>query len=112
MNQENNIGWIGHTGLPWANSAFFEADTIIVLGSRLDIRQTGSNVETLQNKKIIHVDIDDVELRHCRINQTIKLNMNLKDFITAIDDQVDIKNIINWLAQIKNFKKNMRTSWD
>jgi acetolactate synthase-1/2/3 large subunit len=108
MNQENNIGWIGHTGLPWANSAFFEADTIIVLGSRLDVRQTGTKVETLQDKKIIHVDIDDIELLHCRIDQTIKLNINIKDFITAIDNQVDIKNTGNWLAQIKDFKKNMR----
>ncbi len=108
ITQENNIGWIGHTGLPWANSAFFEADTIIVLGSRLDVRQTGSNVETLQNKKIIHVDIDDIELQHCRINHTIKLKMNIKYFVGDIGHQVKIKNINTWLDQIDDFKNDMQ----
>jgi hypothetical protein len=30
-------GWVGHTGLPWANWALSQADWVLVLGSRLDV---------------------------------------------------------------------------
>jgi acetolactate synthase-1/2/3 large subunit len=39
------IGWIGSYGNRWANLAIGEADLLIVLGSRLDVRQTGSETK-------------------------------------------------------------------
>jgi acetolactate synthase-1/2/3 large subunit len=37
------VGFIGSYGNRWANIAFGECDLLIVLGSRLDIRQTGAD---------------------------------------------------------------------
>ena len=54
-------GYIGHTGEFYSNIAVHYSDLLIVLGARLDVRQTGSEVETFLNKKIIHVDIDKAE---------------------------------------------------
>ena len=39
-----NLGFIGSYGNKWANFALSESDLLIVLGSRLDTRQTGSSV--------------------------------------------------------------------
>ena len=39
---------IGAYGNRWANLAIGRADFLLVLGSRLDIRQTGSETEAVQ----------------------------------------------------------------
>ncbi len=41
-------GMIGTYGNRWANRALVESDLLLVLGSRLDIRQTGVDTEALQ----------------------------------------------------------------
>lgn len=46
------VGFIGSYGNRWANIALGHCDLLIVMGSRLDIRQTGADVESFrQNKK-------------------------------------------------------------
>lgn len=62
---ENNlrVGFIGSYGNRWANKALGEADLLIVMGSRLDIRQTGSDVKSFcEGKKIFQFDIDKTEV--------------------------------------------------
>ena len=47
-------GYIGHTGHLAANTAVHEADFLLVLGSRLDVRQTGTLVkEFVQNGRVV-----------------------------------------------------------
>ena len=101
-------GWIGHTGTPWANSILFEADTVLVLGSRLDVRQTGSETKFLDSKKIIHIDVDKEELVNCRIKNTIKINTSIKSFIEKIDNKIEIKDISSWIEEIQEFKKTLK----
>ena len=43
------VGFIGSYGNRWANKALAECDLLIAIGSRLDIRQTGSNTESFSN---------------------------------------------------------------
>ncbi len=62
-----NAGWIGHTGLPWANWALAQADFLLVLGSRLDVRQTGTELHVFKGKTVVRVDIDPAELAHSRV---------------------------------------------
>ena len=58
-----NFGMIGSYGNRCANSALSSADLLIVLGSRLDVRQTGPSISDFaSNKKIFRVDIDAAEL--------------------------------------------------
>jgi acetolactate synthase-1/2/3 large subunit len=57
------IGMIGSYGNRWANRAMLHSDLLLVLGSRLDIRQTGADVESFsRNKVIIRIDIDESEI--------------------------------------------------
>ena len=75
------VGMIGSYGNRWANKALKECDTLIVLGSRLDVRQTGNSIENfIHGKKIIRVDIDDTELTG-RIKADLNINLNLSDFL-------------------------------
>lgn len=99
-------GWIGHTGSPWANKILYEADTVIVLGSRLDIRQTGTQTDILDTKNIIHVDIDKNELKECRINNTIQLHMPIKQFIELIGSKIDALNLDDWRKDIEQTKNS------
>ena len=47
------VGFIGSYGNRWANKLLAEADLLITIGSRLDIKQTGSDLEGFcKNKKI------------------------------------------------------------
>lgn len=65
------VGLIGSYGNRWANTALWESDLLIVLGSRMDVRQTGADTSAFKgNRRIYHVDCDAAELnnriRHCR----------------------------------------------
>lgn len=58
-----HVGLIGSYGNRWANLAMAEADCILVLGARLDVRQTGANITAFgEGKTIIRVDIDPRQL--------------------------------------------------
>jgi len=58
-------GVLGSYGNRWANWAVAESDLMIVLGSRLDVRQTGSDVEGFRaGRSIFHVDVDETELNN------------------------------------------------
>lgn len=57
------VGMIGTYGNRWANETMGRADLLLVIGSRLDNRQTGSRVEKfVEGKTIIRVDIDSREI--------------------------------------------------
>lgn len=57
------VGFIGSYGNRWANKILGESDLLIVVGSRLDIRQTGSDIESFcDGKHIWQVDIDSCEI--------------------------------------------------
>ena len=50
-NHPMRVGMIGTYGNRWANIAMMESDFILVLGSRLDVRQTGSSPTSLVREK-------------------------------------------------------------
>lgn len=59
------VGMIGSYGNRWANEAIGNADFLLVIGSRLDIRQTGTDTEEFASGKVIyHVDIDADEINN------------------------------------------------
>lgn len=79
------VGMVGSYGNRCANIAISQADLLIVLGSRLDTRQTGAKIDTfLTNGKIIHVDIDANELSYHRIKCQLNVNANVVDFLKAM----------------------------
>ncbi|MBW8748149.1 MAG: thiamine pyrophosphate-binding protein [Acidobacteria bacterium] len=60
-----NVGMIGSYGNRWANLALTDCDCLIVLGSRLDVRQTGSDVEGFKGTRpIFHIDCEPGEINN------------------------------------------------
>ena len=85
----NYLGYIGHTGHYSANLAFQSADLIIVLGSRLDVRQTGTQVKNVApNAKKIWVDIDINEIENPRIDIDLPINSSVTNFCKFLTDNV------------------------
>lgn len=74
---ENFVGFLGSYGNRWANMSIGSADLLVVLGSRLDIRQTGADTNFFSQKKIIHVDCELAEI-----------NNRVKNCYTVHDDLI------------------------
>lgn len=100
------VGFIGSYGNRWANKALGSADLLVVIGSRLDIRQTGSDVESFcEGKKIWQIDLD-----HAEIGIRIQPNYSLCCSIQSAADQLELlpaaKNSRHpgWIDQINDLK--------
>jgi len=104
---QQRIGFIGTYGNRWANYALGSCDLLLVLGSRLDLRQTGSDICSFKNgKTIFHVDIDQAELNN-RINDCITIKSNLNDFFLQIENHNSgYITPIDWINEIEERKQN------
>lgn len=108
INYDNSqrVGFIGSYGNRWANIAFGECDLLIVLGSRLDIRQTGADVKFIENRKIYHIDYEKGE-----VNNRVKgceaiitdLNFFFKEFKKSVFNIFFVLNE-DWNNHINNLK--------
>jgi acetolactate synthase-1/2/3 large subunit len=86
INYQNplRIGFIGTYGNRWANYALGKCDLLIILGSRVDIRQTGIDTDAFaEGKKIFHIDIDSSELNN-RVKNCFTLEADLADFFSIL----------------------------
>lgn len=99
-----NFGLIGSYGNRYGNLALANSDLIIVLGSRLDTRQTGTSLDTFAREaKLIQVDIDKNELGS-KIKIDIEINSDVKDFIDMLNCY-EIKIDTNiWLEKLETYK--------
>lgn len=98
------VGMIGTYGNRWANKALAKADVVLVLGSRLDIRQTGADVVSFSiNKQILQVDIDAYEMNH-RVKVKAAINDRVNSFLVKGIDYIGEfglrKQHPEWLNQI------------
>ena len=96
------IGMIGSYGLRHANILLTEADLVIVLGSRLDIRQTGAQKEKFAKQaKIVHVDIDPSELGYTVKHTQTKINTDVKNFLNILNDsEIQYPDYNDWYITI------------
>jgi len=102
-----NVGFLGSYGNRWANLAIADADLLLVMGSRLDIRQTGSDVPGfLGNRKVFQVDIDAAEIDY-RVTTTKSLNCSLADYLKFSQNH-DLtfgnEKLNSWLQHIEQIK--------
>lgn len=78
------VGMIGTYGNRWANQAVMESDCLLVLGSRLDVRQTGADASGFKgNRLILHVDCDPGQLNN-RVTGCETCRADLSDFIPKL----------------------------
>jgi acetolactate synthase-1/2/3 large subunit len=94
-------GVIGQFGLPSANFLTKEADLIIALGSRFTIRQIGNPAEKFAPEaKIISINIDKGELDDGRVDADVKIEMDIKNFLTGFNQN-----------DYRQFKQNVKNLW-
>ena len=107
-NDERFVGFIGTYGNRYANITIQNSDLLIVMGSRLDLRQTGKNVKLFAPKaRIIHIDIDREELGH-HIKEDIQIACDLKRILTTLNialEHEELPDCLSWNDYINRLKK-------
>lgn len=96
------VGRPGTIGTRAGNFCLQAADLLIVIGSRLNIRQTGYNYKDFaKNADIVHIDIDVSELtkKTTRVDQ--KIISDAKMFISHFDDHLSTIKLPNYDMWIK-----------
>lgn len=102
------VGLIGTYGNRWANTALGESDFIFVVGSRLDIRQTGADVKFFKaDRTIVHVDCEAGELNN-RVPGCIPVLSHLFPFFEAAAElacDIAFGNYAGWSTQIDSLRQ-------
>ena len=106
--------FLGHTGEYFANLAAYNADLVIGLGARFDLRQTGSEVGAFQeNKKIVRVDVDDRELKNGRVKGDLNFQMSLKKFFAGFSgflNDLPKWKYSEWFKTLEEWKSKFHSS--
>lgn len=93
---------IGSYGNREANWAVQNCDLLIVVGARLDVRQTGANVEDFaRNAKVVQIDIDPAQLNN-RIHAALSIRGDAETFFDhfKIDGSTFPAKRSDWVAQL------------
>lgn len=103
------VGRPGSVGDRAGNFAVQNADLLLVLGSRLNIRQIGYNTEAFATKayKIV-VDIDALELIKPTVFVDMPIHADLSDFMLQLVDEIPQSNTvpkIEWLEWCQTRRK-------
>jgi acetolactate synthase-1/2/3 large subunit len=102
------VGLIGSYGNRWANLAIGASDLLLVLGSRLDVRQTGSEPESFKAQRtIIHVDCEPGEMNN-RVTGCTEVLADLREFLEAAvaavrEQQFDTRG--EWHDQLRRLRE-------
>jgi acetolactate synthase-1/2/3 large subunit len=103
-----NGGFSGLYGHTYANLAVYNADLLLVFGSRLTKRQIVSKEKYNRNGKIIQIDIDKFELAR-NIPSDIVVNADLYDFLDGFNtfikqNNVKFRNFSSWYEKLVYWK--------
>lgn len=95
------LGMLGTYGRRSANWAVQNCDLIIVIGSRLDVRQTGADADDFaRDAKIVQVDIDPAQLNN-RVRADLSVISDSESFIRSLlSERKLFGDTIGWLDEI------------
>jgi acetolactate synthase-1/2/3 large subunit len=97
------LGMAGMHGEAYTNLALGEADLIMSLGSRFDDRLTGKLSQFGQRAKIIHVDIDPVEVDKM-VTVDVAVLGDLKEVLPALIPHIEQRDRQAWLGRIQEWR--------
>lgn len=101
-NHKNFCGHIGTIGQRAGNFTLQNADLILCLGTRNNIRQVSYNWENFaQNAFKIMVDIDGAELDKPLVTPDLKIKADLGEFLPELYAKMPDLDLTNWLAHSK-----------
>jgi len=93
------LGFHGHTGNQYAGLAIHNADLLIAVGSRLDVRQTGSMVrEFVPHGRVVRIDLDPAELTHSRVRVDLGINADAREALVALNQELSGVALPDWSA--------------
>ena len=102
---ENYVGFSGLYGNINACIAVYNADLLIVIGARLGQHQVGKAKSTYTNAKIVHIDIDELELGRT-MPEELSIRSDLKVFLDAVNSNLatdSLPDYHEWLSSIHNW---------
>jgi acetolactate synthase-1/2/3 large subunit len=97
------LGMAGMHGEAYTNLALGEADLIMSLGSRFDDRLTGKLSQFGEQAKIIHVDIDPVEVDKM-VTVDVAVLGDLKEVLPALIPHIEQRDRRAWLGRIQEWR--------
>jgi acetolactate synthase-1/2/3 large subunit len=104
------VGMIGSYGNRWANQVMMESDLILVLGSRLDVRQTGADAKLFKGSRpIYHLDCDPEQLNNRVVGCDACLG-DLSEFLPLLKAAFELEkppSISAWYDRVHSLK----TQW-
>jgi len=107
---EKFLGYIGHTGHEVANLAVHESDFLLVLGARLDVRQTGNVTDKfVPTGKVAWINNDESELLAPRVRVDWKINLDIGLFVDTLIPYLNKQNISRdkeWISHKIEVRKN------
>lgn len=93
------LGFHGHTGNQAAGRAIHEADLVIALGTRLDVRQTGSRVDDFApSGRVVRVDLDPVELGSPRVRADLAIRGDVRSVLGDVIERAGRLELPDWSA--------------
>ncbi|NOW97025.1 thiamine pyrophosphate-binding protein [Mucilaginibacter sp. SG564] len=105
----SRVGFIGSYGNRWANVAFGECDLLIVVGSRLDIRQTGADTKFFENRKIYHIDCEPGEINN-RVKGCVPVVADAKKFLENFNEFTITEEFVKPVLWY-NYINELRAQW-
>jgi acetolactate synthase-1/2/3 large subunit len=99
-----SLGMLGMHGMAYANMAVDAADVIIAIGMRFDDRATAKVSAFAPHARIIHIDIDPVEIgKNVRVD--VPIVGDVKAVLSALNKHVISTEHIDWLRQLDDWRK-------
>ena len=102
------VGMIGSYGNRWANLAIGRADLLLVIGSRLDVRQTGAMTGAFKgDRAIYHVDCEATEINN-RVKGCHPIVSDLRPFLAQALEAAASRTIpehADWVAEVAKLKE-------
>ncbi len=102
------LGFHGHTGSQAAGKAIQLADVVLAVGTRMDVRQTGSETKSFASQAwIARVDLDSTEIENSRIPASLNIKIDAKAGLAKILSTLEGKTVTDkasWRATIAELK--------
>ncbi len=110
------LGFLGHTGNQYANRSIHESDLLLVVGARLDLRQTGTCIDQfVPHGKVIRIDIDKDELDYPRVRSDLDIHADAKLALARLIQAMEgepLTDLSAWWDSIDDWKTRFPLLYD
>jgi len=98
------LGMIGAYGTRAANYAVQSCDLLVVVGSRMDVRQTGAQAASFAKQaKIVQIDIDQAQLNN-RVECEQSISTSCESFFQyCLSSELNISHSSEWARHVRHY---------